>query len=112
MTLTALDSVVIPEVEKAVRSITGSSGHGPSSEIQNSDRRDFRRNTEDTPLMTASSCMELNPDHSKNDETQNNESIQDNDFTALRSICDWRTHTRHKSFLSPFLEIFLPYCQI
>ena len=43
-TLTAIDNVVIPGVEMAVKSITGSAGHGTGSEIQNPDRRDFLGN--------------------------------------------------------------------
>ena len=39
--LTAIDSVVIPTVDMAVKSITGSTGHGTNSEVQNPDRRDF-----------------------------------------------------------------------
>ena len=48
---TAMDKVVIPRVEMAVRSITGSSGHGPNFVVQNPDRRNFTGNTENTPLM-------------------------------------------------------------
>ena len=39
--LTPMDKVVILGVEIAVKSITGSSGHGPNSEVQNPNRRDF-----------------------------------------------------------------------
>ena len=38
---TAMDKVVIPRVEMAVKSITGSSGHGLNSKVQISDRRVF-----------------------------------------------------------------------
>ena len=50
--LTAMDNVVIPRVEMAVRSITGSSRHGPNDAVQNADRRDFIGNTENTPLKS------------------------------------------------------------
>ena len=53
--LTAMDKVVLPRVEMAVTSITGSSGHRPNSEVQNPDRRDFLGNAGNTPLMSASS---------------------------------------------------------
>ena len=43
--LTAMGNVVIPRVEVAVRSITGSSGQGPSGVVQNADRTDFTGNT-------------------------------------------------------------------
>ena len=64
--LTAMDNVVIARVEMAMRSITGSSRHGPNSVVQNSDRGDFTGNTENTPLMSASSRLDLNIDQKKN----------------------------------------------
>ena len=39
--LTAIDNMVIPRVEMAVKLITGSTGYGTNSEVQNPDRRDF-----------------------------------------------------------------------
>ena len=40
--LTAIDKVVIPRVEMAVKSITGSTaGHGTNNEVQNPERRIF-----------------------------------------------------------------------
>ena len=53
--LTAKDKVVKPRVEMAVRSVTESPGRGPSSVVQNPDRRDFTMNTGNTPLVLASS---------------------------------------------------------
>ena len=47
---TAMDTVVIPRVDMALKSITGSSGHGPNSEVQNPDRRDFLEDAGNTPL--------------------------------------------------------------
>ena len=43
--LTAMDNVVISRVEKAVRAISASPGHGPTSTFENPDRRDFVGNT-------------------------------------------------------------------
>ena len=43
--LTAMDNVVISRVEKAVRAISASSGHGPTSTFENPHRRDFVGNT-------------------------------------------------------------------
>jgi len=42
--LTTMDKADIPRVEKAVRLIAGSTDHGPNSEIQNPDRREFLGN--------------------------------------------------------------------
>ena len=51
--LTAVDNVVIPRVEMAVRSFTKSSRQGPNRLVQNPDFKDFSGNTENTPLMSA-----------------------------------------------------------
>ena len=82
--LSAMDIIVIPRVEMAVRSITGSSVQGPSSVVQNPDRRDFTGNTENTPLMLASSRLDLNVDQDTDDEIRNVENFEDGDFPALR----------------------------
>ena len=69
--LTAMDKVVIPTVEMIVKSITGSSGHGTNSEVQNPDRKGFLGNAGNTPLMSASSRLDLYTNQDKNDETRN-----------------------------------------
>ena len=89
--LTAIDNLVIPRVEITVRSITGSSGRGPSSVVQNPGRRDFIGNTGNTPLMSTSSRIDLNFDQDRNYETSNVENFQDGDFPAFRpnyEICE------------------------
>ena len=53
--LTAMNSVVIPRVDMAARSVTCSSRNGPYSLVQNLDRRDFMANIENTPVKSASS---------------------------------------------------------
>ena len=50
--LTAMDKVVITRSEMAVKSITDSLVHGPSSEVQNPDRRDFLGNAGNTTLRS------------------------------------------------------------
>ena len=52
--LPAMNDVVVPRVEMAVRSITGSSGYGTNCIAQNQDRRDCTGNTYNTPLRSAS----------------------------------------------------------
>ena len=56
---TAMNNLVIPRVEIAVRSITGWSGKGPKSIVQNPDRSDFTGDTENTPLRSASKWFDL-----------------------------------------------------
>ena len=60
--LTAMENVVIQRVEMAVRSITGSSVQRPSRVRV---RKDFLENTENTPLMSASSRLDINIDQDK-----------------------------------------------
>ena len=69
--LTAFDNVVIPSVEMAARSITQSSGKGPSSVIQNPDRKGLTGNEVNTLLISASSRVDLTIDQDRNDETRN-----------------------------------------
>ena len=79
--LKAVDNVLIPRVEMAVRSITESSGGGPSSVGENLDRKDLTGKTENIPpLMSASSRIDLNVDQDRNDETRNDENLEDGNF--------------------------------
>ena len=93
--LTAMDNVVIPQVEMAVRSITVSSGRGPSNVVQSIDRMDFTGNTENTALMSATSWIDLNVDQDGNDETRNVENFEDGDFPALRRNYVRRAYALH-----------------
>ena len=82
----------------AVRSITGSSGEGSSSMVQNPDRTDFTGNTQNTSLMSASSRLDLDVDQDRNDETRNVENFYDGDFPAIKPNYDRRAHTHHRIF--------------
>ena len=104
--LIAMDKMVIPRVGTAVRSTTGSTKLGPISDVQNPDRRDFIRNAINTPLMSASSRLDLNTNQNKDDETRNEEDFEDGDFPALRPSYDRRVPTRHKVVLLSFWHIF------
>ena len=64
-----MDNVVIPRVEKTVKSFTYSSGCGPRSVVQSLDERNFSGNMEYTPLMTTSSLAYLNIEQDRNDES-------------------------------------------
>ena len=48
---TTTDKIVIPRVELAVRSVTGSSERVSNNVIQNYDQRDFSSNMENAQLM-------------------------------------------------------------
>ena len=69
--LTAIGNVIIPRVEMAVKLITGSTEHGTNSEVQNPDQRNFLGNIRNTPLMSASSRLDLDKELNRNDETRN-----------------------------------------
>ena len=86
--LIPMDKVVILPVETAVRLITQSPGRGLNSMVENPDHRDFSGNIENTPLMSASSSVDLNIDQDKNGEVRNVENFEDSDFLALRPDYD------------------------
>ena len=91
----AMVNVVIPRAEMAVRPITGSSGHGPNSTIQNPDGRDLIRNRENTPFKSASSRLDLNIYQDRKNETLDFENFQDGDFPVLRPNFDRQSHAHH-----------------
>ena len=99
---TAMYNVVIPIAELAVRSVIESSGRGPNSMAQNPDQRDFSGNTENTPLMSALSRVDLNNDQDRNNKTRNVENFEDGDFPVLRPNHDRQAHT-HRSYLQFFI---------
>ena len=94
--LTAIDEVVIPRVEMAVKSFTSSTGNGTNSEVQHPERREFLGNLRNTPLMSASSRLDLDNELHENDETRNDE-VEDGDFPALKPNCDWKARAHHSS---------------
>ena len=86
--LTAIDDVVIPRNEMAVKSITGSKGHGKEGEVQNADRTDFCGKIRNTSLMSASSWLSLDNELNRNDETRNDVDFKDGNFPALKPNYD------------------------
>ena len=96
--LTAMDNVIILRVEMAVWSATESSGRGPNSVALNLDRRDFSGNTENTPLMSASSLVDLSINQDRNDENFNVENFKDVNFPALRFSYDRQAHAHHNIY--------------
>ena len=90
-------TVICPRVDMAVKSITRSTGHGTNSEVQNPERRDFLGNIRNTPLMFASSRMDLDNELNRNKETRDNEDFGDGDYPALRPNYDRRAHAHHST---------------
>ena len=95
--LIPMDRVVILRVT-AVRLITESPGRGLNSMVENPDHRDFSGNIENTPLMSASSSVDLNIDQDRNGEVRNVENFEDSDFPALRPNYDRQAHTHHNNW--------------
>ena len=83
----------------AVRSMTSSSANGPNSIVQNPDRKDFTGNTENTPLRSASSRLDLNIDQDIIDETCDIDNSEDGGFAATRLNYDRRAHAQHSIFV-------------
>ena len=76
--LTAMNNLVIPRVEIALRSITGWSGKGSKCIVQNPDRSDFTGNTENTRLRSASKWFDLfNIEQHDIDETRDFDNSED-----------------------------------
>ena len=109
----ALDNVNIPRVEIAVRSITGSSRHGPNSTEQKHDRKDFIGNTDNTPLKSTFAGLDLNIDLDRINETLLIENFEDGNFPALGPNYDRQAHAHHRrpgfpaKILSGFLGLFV-----
>ena len=58
-------------------------------------RRDFTRNSENTPLILASSQSDSSIDQDRNDETRDFENFGDGDVPAVKPISDQRAHTHY-----------------
>ena len=95
--LTAMNDVVTPRVEMAARLITGSSGNGPNSIVQNSDRKDFTGDAENTPLSSASSGLDSNIKQDELDETRDFDTSEDGDFPATKLYYDRRAHAHYNT---------------
>ena len=107
--LTAMDKVVIPRVEMAVRLTNASSGHGPNSEVQNRDRRGFSGNVKNTPLMSVSSRIDFKTIPDGNDGTRNEVNFEDGDFPVLGPNYDRRAHVYHNILLPKIFLLCCPY---
>ena len=86
---------VIPRVEMAVRSITGSSRNGPKSIVQNSDWKDFTGNTENTPLRLDSSRLGSYFDQNKKNGTRDFDNSEVSNSPATGLSYDQEAHPYH-----------------
>ena len=90
--VTATAKMLIIRVEMPVRSFTGSLGQKP-------DWRDFTGNSVNTPLMSASSRLDLSEDQDRDDETRNIDNFEHGNFPAIK-LYDRRAHTHHIKVVS------------
>ena len=74
-----------------VESITGSSGNGPNSVVQNLDRREYWKHS----LMSPSSRLDSKIEQDKVDESRDIENFEDGEFPALRPNYDRRAHVHY-----------------
>ena len=93
--LTAIKNVIIPRVEKAVKWITGSTGHGTNGEVPDPIRRDFLENIRNTPVMSASSRLDLDNELHTNDGTLDDVDSEEGDFPALKHNYELREYAQH-----------------
>ena len=93
--LTAMDNVVIPPIEMAVRSIIESSAYGHNSAVQNPDENNFIGNTKNTPLKSDSRRLDPNIDKNRNDETSDLKNLEESNFPAFRPKYDRTARAHH-----------------
>ena len=66
--------------------------------MRNPDRKYFLGNFRETPLISASSRLDLDNDLNRNDETRNDEDLDDGQFLALKPNYDQREHVHYNYF--------------
>ena len=93
--LTALENLVIPRVELAMKSVNASSGRRVDSVVLDCDQRDFSGNIEGLQ-MTASSRVNSHTDLNRIDETRGNIIVERGDLLVNERNIDRQTHTHHR----------------
>ena len=94
--LTAMNNLVMPRIEMAVRSITELSGRGRNSVVQKPWSEGFFR--EYGKDFSHIGWVGLNIDQNRNDETRSVENFEDGNFPALRLNYDRQAHSHHNWF--------------
>ena len=108
--LTVMDNVLLPDIKMAVRSTNETSGRGPSSMVQNPQQKDFSRNYENTPLVSASRRSQLNIEQERYDETRNARKLKGGDFPALRPNYNRQPHALNM-VTGPYKTVSLKFSQ-
>ena len=92
--LTAIENLVIPRVELALKSANASSGRSVDSNVLEPDQRDFSGNIEGLQ-MTALSRINSRTDSNRIDETRDNITVEEGDLLVNERNIDRQTHTHH-----------------
>ena len=92
--MTAIENLVIPRVELAMKSANASSGRSVDGNVLKLDQRDFSGNIEGLQ-MTASSRINSPTDLNWFDETRGNITAEEGDFLINEMNIERQTHTHH-----------------
>ena len=91
--LTAIENIVAPKIELAIRSINASSGRDATSVSANSERRE--RVKIDAPYENASKNNDTLDASNVNDETRHNNPDEVSELSVPETYFDWQAHTHH-----------------
>ena len=91
--LTAIDSIVAPKIELAIRSINASSGRDATNVTANSERGEHIGKT--SPFQNSSENNNVLPKSKVNDETQNNIPNKVSELSVPATRFDRQPHTHH-----------------
>ena len=92
--LTAMENLVIPRVELAMKSTNASSGRSVDGNVLDPGQRDFSGNVEGLQ-MTTSSRIHSHTDLNKIDETPGNITVEEGDLVVNEKNIDRQSHTHH-----------------
>ena len=92
--LTAIENIVAPKIELAIRSINASSGRDATSVPANSERRE--RVGINASFENASKNNDTLDVSNVNDETRHNIPVEVSELSVPITHFDWQTHTHHK----------------
>ena len=89
----AIDSIVVPKIALAIRSINASSGQDATSVTANSERGEHAG--VNASFENASGNSNILQVSNVNDETRNNIANEVSELSVPEIRFDWQTHTRH-----------------
>ena len=94
---TAIENLVVPRVELAMKSANVSSGRSVDGNVLEPDQRDFSGNIKGLQV-TASSRINFRTELNRIDETRGNITVEEVDWLVNERNIDWQTHTHHSKY--------------